>query len=144
RGSSASNIAPRLILFESQVGAAVLARARLERATGVAVHVRVEDALQSTVRLEAPIVVCIGNPPYRRRTALPTAFQALAAFKSRDAGVHAKNLHNDYVHFWRWALACVFEQRSGPGIVSFVTASSYLRGPAFAAMRRLLRSSLDE
>jgi Type ISP C-terminal specificity domain len=38
----------------------------------------------------------------------------------------------------------VFEQRRGPGIVSFVTASSYLRGPGFAGMRRLLRRILDE
>jgi hypothetical protein len=26
-------------------------------------------------------------------------------------GVHAKNLYNDYVYFWRWALWKVFENK---------------------------------
>jgi len=29
----------------------------------------------------------------------------------------------------------VFEKQDGPGIVSFITASSYLRGPGFVGMR---------
>lgn len=32
----------------------------------------------------------------------------------------------------------------GPGVVSFITASSYLRGPGFAGMREKLRRTLDE
>src|SRR5207302_6051675 len=51
---------------------------------------------------------------------------------------------NDYVYFWRWALGATFEARSGPGIVCFVTAASYLRGPAFDGMRRTLRRLVDE
>ncbi len=38
----------------------------------------------------------------------------------------------------------VFETKSGPGIVSFITASSYLRGPGFAGVRQLMREILDE
>jgi len=62
----------------------------------------------------------------------------------RDAPpVHAKNLYNLYVYFWRWALWKVFE--NGPdGIVSFITAASYLRGPGFAGMRKFMRATLDE
>ena len=94
---------------------------------------------------EAPIVVCLGNPPYKRQRQGGPARQALLSnFFDPGAGRHAKNLYNDYVYFWRWALRAVFEQRVGPGIVSFVTAASYLRGPAFAGMRRLLRQVLDE
>ena len=48
--------------------------------------------------------------------------------------------------FWRWALWKVFEQNGAnePGIVSFITASSYLHGDAFAGMRQHLREICDE
>ena len=61
-------------------------------------------------------------------------------------GVHVKNLYNLYVYFWRWALWKVFEQGTaeGPGIVSFISASSYLDGDAFSGMREQLRRVCDE
>ncbi len=57
-----------------------------------------------------------------------------------------KNLYNSYVYFWRWALWKVFEQKpsEGPGIVSFITASSYLFGAAFAGVREKMRRLCDE
>jgi hypothetical protein len=65
---------------------------------------------------------------------------------ARAAGqsIHVKNLYNDYVYFWRWALWKVFETTNQPGVVSFITASSYLRGPGFIGMRRKMREDLDE
>ena len=61
-------------------------------------------------------------------------------------GVHVKNLYNLYVYFWRWALWKVFERDTGrgPGIVSFITASSYLDGDAFRGMREHIRRVCDE
>lgn len=67
---------------------------------------------------------------------------------AKDAGLgnHLKNLYNDYVYFWRWALWKLFEnpRANGPGIVSFITASSYLRGPGFVGMRQKMREAFDE
>lgn len=62
------------------------------------------------------------------------------------AGVHIKNLYNDYVYFWRWALWKLFEnpEANGPGIITFITAASYLRGPGFVGMRRKMREAFDE
>jgi hypothetical protein len=60
------------------------------------------------------------------------------------AGVHIKNLYNDYVDFWRWALWRLFEQQTGGGIVTFITASSYLAGPGFVGMREVMRRTFDE
>ena len=37
-----------------------------------------------------------------------------------------------------------FESKSGPGIVSFITASSYLRGPGFAGFRQVMRQTFDD
>ncbi len=69
-----------------------------------------------------------------------------APLREMGAGVHAKNLYNEYVYFWRWALWKVFEanEDSRAGIVSFITASSYLRGPGFAGMRKVMRQTFDE
>ncbi|MDX0524827.1 type ISP restriction/modification enzyme [Sinorhizobium medicae] len=60
------------------------------------------------------------------------------------AGVHLKNLYNDYVYFWRWALWRLFEQQKCGGIVTFITASSFLGGPAFVGMREHMRREFDE
>lgn len=60
------------------------------------------------------------------------------------AGVHLKNLYNDYVYFWRWALWRLFEQQTCGGIVTFITASSYLAGPGFIGVREVMRRTFDE
>ena len=60
------------------------------------------------------------------------------------AGVHLKNLYNDYVYFWRWALWRLFEQQSCGGVVTFITASSYLAGPGFVGVREVMRRTFDE
>jgi len=120
------------------------------------------------VKADAPVLVVLGNPPYDRQQ-IEAAEAGLvrrkggwvrygeggkegeSIFKSflkpleaLGWGVHAKNLYNDYVYFWRWALWKVFENKGGPGIVSFITASSYLRGPGFAGMRQVMRQTFDE
>ena len=61
-------------------------------------------------------------------------------------GVHIKNIYNLYVYFWRWALWKVFEHPAahGPGIVSFISASSYLDGEAFSGMREHMRRLCDD
>ena len=144
-GHVPDGLAQRLRLLEPMVGAARIASAQLAAALGVADGVQVEerDALETRLTPRAPIVVCLGNPPYNRHRG-PERQTMLKDFFEPGAGLHTKNLYNEYVYFWRWALREVFEQRQGPGIVSFVTASSYLRGPGFAGMRRLLRRVLDE
>ncbi|MFO7640497.1 MAG: type ISP restriction/modification enzyme, partial [Candidatus Competibacteraceae bacterium] len=120
------------------------------------------------VKADTAVLVCLGNPPYDRQTIAPddaagTARKGgwirygdahrdgagllqdfIAPLNPLGLGLHAKNLYNDYVYFWRWALWKVFESQSGPGIVGFITASSYLAGPGFAGMRQLLRRTFDE
>jgi Type ISP C-terminal specificity domain/N-6 DNA Methylase len=61
-------------------------------------------------------------------------------------GVRVHNLYNLYVYFWRWAVWKVFEHEAahGPGIVSFISASSYLDGDAFCGMREHMRRVCDE
>lgn len=124
-----------------------------------------ENARARKVKAEVPVLVCLGNPPYFRETIDPgeggverqgrwikrgdedkAGGGILRDFIRGAPGVHAKNLYNLYVYFWRWALWKVFEnpKSSGEGIVSFITASSYLRGPGFAGMRRHMRETFEE
>lgn len=61
-------------------------------------------------------------------------------------GGDLKNAYNLYVYFWRWALWKVFEkpETSGAGVVSYISASSYLDGDAFSGMREHMRRLCDE
>ncbi|CAM2154501.1 N-6 DNA methylase [Paraburkholderia tropica] len=120
------------------------------------------------VKETVPVLVCIGNPPYDRHAAATEANKALAGGwvrwgegkngknailedfiePVRDAGYGGdlKNLYNLYVYFWRWALWKTFEQdmANGPGIVTYISASSFIDGNAFLGMRKHMRAQCDE
>lgn len=114
-----------------------------------------------------PVLVCLGNPPYGRHRAAtkdnrattggwvrhkdksdpapPILEDFLEAARKAGHGKHLKNLYNHYIYFIRWSLWKVFEHKTavGPGIVSFITASSYLDGDAFVGVREHLRRICD-
>ena len=123
------------------------------------------------VKKDVRVFVCLGNPPYDREEldpndaggkrkggwvrygdeqqegiekANPILEDFLAPAREAGAGVHLKNLYNDYVYFWRWALWKVLDSTGEAGIVTFITASSYLQGPGFAGMRQKMREVFDE
>jgi hypothetical protein len=83
----------------------------------------------------------------RRREERSILYQAFASpAMTAGHGGDVKNLYNLYVYFWRWALWKVFEHETaaGPGVVSFISASSYLDGDAFVGMREHMRRICDE
>jgi len=120
------------------------------------------------VKADVPVIVCLGNPPYDRTEADDEANRArtggwvrwgddgngaaailqdfLDPALAAGHGVRVHNLYNLYVYFWRWALWKVFEHKTaaGPGVVSFISASSYLDGDAFCGMREHMRRLCDE
>jgi len=120
------------------------------------------------VKAAVPVIVCLGNPPYDRHEAADETNKARTGHWVRwgDDGKgtrailgdfaapavatgHARfltGLYNLYVYFWRWALWKVFESETaaGPGVVSFISASSYLDGDAFCGMREHMRRVCDE
>ena len=194
----AAALAGRLCGFEVMVGPYAVSELRVSRALrdrgappGTAARVYLTDTLESpraeppqlplfmrpiseqrvralAVKREAPVIVCLGNPPYdRHEAARADNGEHTGAWvrwgddgKGTDAilrdfldpvsasghGVRVKNLYNLYVYFWRWALWKVFEHETsvGGGVVSFITASSWLDGDAFRGMREHLRRVCDE
>ncbi len=127
-----------------------------------------EQRRAQRVKASMPVFVCMGNPPYFREESEDDAAHTrgrwvrfgddnatadtrpiLRDFTEAAPAVHVKNLYNLYVYFWRWTLWKMFENplpggASQKGIVSFITASSYLRGPGFTAMRQRMREAFDE
>jgi hypothetical protein len=108
------------------------------------------------MKLETPIQVCIGNPPYgkdakglggwvengdgsSKRTLLDD-------FKNPDGPNLGYVLNNLYVFFWRWAMWKVFESTpsSTGGVVCFITATGYLKGEGFAGMREWIRRNTSK
>ena len=124
-----------------------------------------ENKRAREIKAHKRILVCIGNPPYYRQAIDPSEVGVerqggwvrhgdhgddgilqdfLAPVAEAGKGVHAKNLYNLYVYFWRWAMWKVFDTTSDSGIVSYISASSYLRGPGFVGMREVMRRTFDD
>lgn len=119
------------------------------------------------IKLEQKVTVVIGNPPYRRverdvdgrgsggwvvegkvpgrRSSRSLFDDILDVAKANTIFSHHASLYNLYVYFWRWAIWKAFEAHGdGPGVVAFITGSSWLSGPGFMGLRALVRTSCDE
>lgn len=111
------------------------------------------------IKAERPITVAIGNPPYDRvnsdsggwvttgdDSAAPLFDDIIKPAQERGVVFSAQaSLYNLYVYFWRWAIWKALE--NGPddkAIVSFITASSWLDGPAFVGLRQLAVDTASE
>ncbi|OFO97172.1 hypothetical protein HMPREF2999_07545 [Rothia sp. HMSC066H02] len=116
------------------------------------------------VKREVPIQVCIGNPPYKVKAekmggwvnsgprSKDDSSSIMEDFHAPGMGGYEYVLKNLYVYFWRWAFWKVFEDSfrafesqsdssKRAGVVCFITASGYLKGPGFAGMREYIRRS---
>jgi predicted helicase len=119
------------------------------------------------VKADQRVTVVIGNPPYRRleksivgrgsggwvvdgavpgRKSNKSLFDdILDVAKKETIFSHHASLYNLYVYFWRWAIWKAFEAHGdGPGVVAFITGSSWLTGPGFVGLRKLVREVCDE
>ncbi|WP_278761929.1 type ISP restriction/modification enzyme [Corynebacterium argentoratense] len=114
------------------------------------------------VKRQRPITVAIGNPPYDRvtsdtggwvtsgdETTVPLFDDVIKPAQEDGVIFSAQaSLYNLYVYFWRWAIWKAFEQPAGgkenDAIISFITASSWLNGPAFVGLRRLAIKTASE
>ncbi|MEZ4436259.1 MAG: type ISP restriction/modification enzyme [bacterium] len=128
-------------------------------------HVAAEATEAERVKKDAAISVILGNPPYEREPAesagkhkggwvrsgwdgwrdrRPPLEDFAEPTRKAGRGGDLKNIYNLYVYFWRWAMWRVFDRYAAPGIVSFITASSYLRGPGFVGMREEMRRAAGQ
>lgn len=125
-----------------------------------------EGQRAAALKREARFAIVVGNPPYDREqrslderqaarrkggvvrhgvAGIPPLLESvLKPLRDAGLGVHAKNVYNDYVYFWRYATWQATERRRGPGVVGFITAASYLDGKSLGGLRSHLREVFDE
>lgn len=127
--------------------------------------VAAEGERAAALKLHERFTVCVGNPPYDREQREqgddsghrkggvvrygsdgldPLLGDVLQVMRDNRLGQHAKNLYNDYVYFWRWAMWRTTERPSGPGVAAFISPSSYLDGISMAGLRATMRTWFDE
>ncbi len=126
--------------------------------------VAAEGRRAARLKKDERFTVVIGNPPYDREQRAvddtgkrkggvvrhgaagikPLLDDVTRPMQEAGLGVHIKNLYNDYVYFWRWAVWQAAELPPGPGVIAFITASSYLDGLSMGGVRSLLRKAFDE
>ena len=107
-----------------------------------------ERGAAGAVKRQKPVLVVIGNPPYNAYAGLsPKAENGLVdAYKvglQQLWGMRKFNLDDLYVRFFRIAERRIGE-RTGRGIVSFISNWSWLYLPSFVVMRDRLTHGFDQ
>lgn len=130
-------------------------------------HWLFEEAAGATrAKQEAPVMVVLGNPPYSGHSAntgkwiasllrgvdssrldKESSSKTVASnyFQVDGQPLHERNpkwLNNDYVKFIRFAQWRI--ERTGYGILAFITDNSYLDGITFRGMRQSLMETFDD
>lgn len=112
----------------------------------------------SRVKSDLPIMVVLGNPPYSGHSA-NSSWEIIKGKKRpnfigrllRDyyfvdgKPMDEKNpkwLQDDYVKFIRWGQWRI--ERTGAGVLAFITNHGYLENPTFRGLRQQLMKSFDE
>jgi hypothetical protein len=99
------------------------------------------------VKQEKPILVILGNPPYNAFAGIsPEEEQGLVEpYKEglvKEWGIRKFNLDDLYVRFFRLAERRIAE-KTGRGIVCFISNFSYLSDPSFVVMRQRFLKEFD-
>jgi hypothetical protein len=106
-----------------------------------------ERAGAGQVKQEKPILVILGNPPYNAYAGIsPVEEQGLVEpYKKglvKEWGLKKFNLDDLYVRFFRLAERRIAE-KTGKGIVCFISNFSYLGDPSFVVMRHRFLKEFD-
>jgi predicted helicase len=99
------------------------------------------------VKQEKPILVLLGNPPYNAYAGIsPEEEQGLVEpYKTglvKEWGIRKFNLDDLYVRFFRLAERRIAE-KTGRGIVCYISNFSYLSDPSFVVMRQRFLKEFD-
>jgi len=124
--------------------------------TAFAGHIAAEANAASEVKTDCPIMVVLGNPPYSGHSAntgqwskdlihkkLPTGAPSYFECDGKPLGErNPKWLNDDYVKFLRFGQYRI--ERTGHGILAFITNNGYLDNPTFRGMRQSLMHTFDD
>ena len=110
------------------------------------------------IKQDLPVLVIFGNPPYSGHSAnkgawidgllkgqLPDGTKTASYYELDGQPLGERNskwLQDDYVKFIRWAQWRI--EKTGSGILAFITNHSYLDNPTFRGMRRALMNTFTD
>ncbi|MBE3142315.1 MAG: DNA methyltransferase, partial [Planctomycetes bacterium] len=106
-----------------------------------------ETEQANQIKRDLPIMVIIGNPPYSVASVNTGEWITRLVRESyyphdEMKEANPKMLLDDYVKFIRWAQQRV--EKTGSGVLAFITNHGYLDNPTFRQMRKSLMESFDE
>jgi type I restriction-modification system DNA methylase subunit len=104
----------------------------------------------NTIKRQTPIMCVIGNPPYSGESAnkgdwimgLMEAYKKEPGGKERLRERNPKWINDDYVKFIRFAEHLI--EKTGEGVLGFITNHGYLDNPTFRGMRWHLLNTFDK
>jgi len=100
------------------------------------------------IKRTLPILVVVGNPPYSGHSANkgPWIKKLVSDYAEEQPGIprpaQGKWLQDDYIKFIRFGEWRI--ERTGAGVMAFITNHSYLDSPTFAGMRRHLMETFSD
>lgn len=108
-----------------------------------------EAKAASDIKRQTPIMCVIGNPPYSGESANkgPWIMGLMEDYKQEPGGKqrlqerNPKWINDDYVKFIRFAQHMI--DKTGEGVLGFITNHGYLDNPTFRGMRWHLMNSFD-
>lgn len=107
-----------------------------------------ETNAANEVKRHLPVLVVMGNPPYSYESSntgnwISTLIRDYYRVDGKSLGErNPKGLQDDYVKFIRFAQWRL--DRTGSGILAFITNHGYLNNPTFRGMRQSLLKTFDE
>ncbi|MCS6798531.1 MAG: methyltransferase [Myxococcota bacterium] len=123
---------------------------RAARRVGACLHLRTADTLSLEPRLDSPVAVVVGNPPWSARSPNrgDTLIEALLDDVRREPDGRPLNerkrgvLSESCIRFMRWCVEVVRRAPAG-GVLGLVTNGSWLDGPVQRGLRAALLRWLD-
>jgi len=98
----------------------------------------------SVVKRDYPIMVVLGNPPYSNFGRMNRGDWVLNLLKDYKKDLNEKklNLDDDFIKFIRWAQWRI--DRTGIGVLAFITNNTYIDGLTHRRMRQSLMETFSE
>ncbi len=98
----------------------------------------------ANVKAQLPIMVVLGNPPYANFGRMNRNPWILGLLNDYKRGLNEKklNLDDDFIKFIRFAQWRI--EKTGHGIIGFITSNTYIDGITHRRMRESLMQAFDE
>jgi predicted helicase len=98
----------------------------------------------ANVKAQLPIMVILGNPPYANFGRMNRNPWILGLLNDYKRGLNEKklNLDDDFIKFIRFAQWRI--EKTGHGIIGFITSNTYIDGITHRRMRESLMQAFDE